>query len=161
MVLLILQFSSSFAANEPGNSCAKSDQPNVPFLVLEGVAVLDGFEVLHAVAEKLLLGEFLDKDDLRGHKDRGLAGLIRRGDFDERQRMILPAAFEAQAAFGHILAKDGLLSVGGMANAAGIVDFHARMLAAVDGGRGGFFRRRHRKYRSAQGLKLFGMVPLS
>lgn len=123
--------------------------------------MLDGLEVLHAVTEKLLLGELLDKDDLRGHKDRGLAGMVRRRDFDERVRIILLAAFEAQAAFGHVLAKDNLIAALGMANASGVADFHARVLTAVDGGRGGFFRRRHRKYGGARLFKLFGIGPVS
>lgn len=45
-------------------------------------------------------------------------------------------AFEAQAAFGHVLALDDFIATLGMADTGGIVDLDARMLAAI-GGRGG------------------------
>ncbi len=104
---------------------------------LEGVAGPGGFEVLDAVAEQALLGEFFGEDDLRGDEDGGLAGLIGDGDFDEGLRIIFCTAFEAQAALGHILALDDIIAALGMADASGVADFDARMLAAIDARRGG------------------------
>jgi len=87
---------------------------------------------LDAVAEQALLGEFFGEDDLRGDEDGGLAGLIGDGDFDEGLRIIFCTAFEAQAALGHILALDDIIAALGMADASGVADFDARMLAAID-----------------------------
>src|SRR5260370_31195152 len=108
----------------------------------EGVAGLDGFKVLDSVAEELLLGKLFNEDDLGGHEDRRLAGLIGHGDFDERLRVVLSAAFEAQAALGHVLAKDYVITLLGMANASGVCDFDARMLAPLSPGAGRFLRSR-------------------
>ena len=104
---------------------------------LEGVAGLGGFEVLDAVAEEALLGEFFGEDDLGGDEDGGLAGLIGDGDIDEGLRIIFRAAFEAQAAFGHVLALDDVVAALGMADTGRVGDFDARMLAAIGARRGG------------------------
>src|SRR5260370_169849 len=104
---------------------------------LEGAAGLGGFEVLDAAGEEGLLGEFFDEDDLGGDEDGGLAGLVGNGDFNEGPHIVLLAAREAQAAFGHVLAGDDVVCALGIANAGGVVDLDARVLAAVDasGGR--------------------------
>ena len=106
---------------------------------LEGVAGLGGFEVLDAVAEEALLGELFGEDDLSGDENGGLAGLIGDGDFDEGLRIIFCAAFEAQAALGHVLALDDVVAALGMADTGRVGDFDARVFAAIDARRGGFF----------------------
>jgi hypothetical protein len=100
---------------------------------------------LDAAAEEALLGEFLDEDDLGGDEDGGLAGLVGHGDFDEGLGVIVLAALEAQAALGHVLADDDVVSALLIANAGGVFDFDARVLAAIGARRGGLFlnRRRH------------------
>ena len=94
---------------------------------------------MDAVAEEMLLGEFLDEDDLGGDEDGGLAFFVGDGDFDEGLRVIVRAALEAQAAFGHVLAGDDVFAALGMMDAGRVGDFDARMFAAVDARRGGFF----------------------
>ncbi len=94
---------------------------------------------MDAVAEEALLGEFFDEDDLGGDEDGGLAGLVGNGDIDEGLRIIFCAALEAQAAFGHVFAGDDVFAPLGMANASGVSDFDARVFAAIDARRGGFF----------------------
>jgi len=83
-----------------------------------------------------LLGEFFGEDDLGGDEDGGLAGLIGDGDFDEGLRIIFCAAFEAQAALGHVLALDDVVAALGMADTGRVGDFDARMLAAIGARRG-------------------------
>jgi hypothetical protein len=107
---------------------------------LEVVAGLGGFEVLDAVAEQALLGEYFDEDDLAGDEDGGLAFLVRDGDFDEGLGVILFGAFEAQAAFGHVLAGDDVFAAIGITDAGGVADFDARVFAAIDAREGGVFR---------------------
>jgi hypothetical protein len=92
---------------------------------------------LDAVAEEALLGEFFDEDDEAGDEDGGLAFLVGDGDFDKGLGVILLGAFEAQAAFGHVLAGDDVFAAIGMADASGVADFDARVLAAVDAREGG------------------------
>ena len=61
-----------------------------------GLEVVGGFaelEVGDTVAEELLLGEFLEEDDLGGDEEGGLAGCIGNGDFDERAVVVTFAAF--------------------------------------------------------------------
>lgn len=99
---------------------------------LEGVAGFGGMEVLDAVAEEGLFGEGLDEDDLGGDEDGLLSLGERDGDFDEGLGVILPGAFEAQAALGHVLASDDVVAAFGMADAGGVADLDARMLAAID-----------------------------
>ena len=94
---------------------------------------------MDAVAEEALLGEFFDEDDLGGNEDGGLALLIGDGDIDEGLRIIFCAALEAQAALGHVLAGDDVIAALGMADAGGVSDFDARVFAAIDARRGGFF----------------------
>lgn len=111
-----------------------------------GLEVVVGFgdlEVGDAVADELLLGEFLDEDDLGGDEDGGLAGDVGGGDFDEGAFVIGLFAFEAEAAAGHVFADDDVVAALGMADEGGIADFDARVLAAIDAGRAGFARRRH------------------
>ena len=107
---------------------------------------------MNAVAEQALLGEFFNEDDLGGHENGGLAFLVRDGDFDEGLRVIAGGAFEAQAALGHVLASDDVVAALWMADAGGIVDFDARVFAAVGARRGGFFGscRRHSENGCAQ-----------
>ncbi len=99
---------------------------------------------MDAAAEEALFGEFLDEDDLGGDEDGGLAGLVRNGDFDGGLHIVLLAALEAQAAFGHVLADDDVVFALGLTNACGVADFDARMLAAIDARSGGFFVNRRR-----------------
>ena len=106
---------------------------------LEGAAGLGGGEVLDAAAEEALFGEFLGEDDLGGDENSGLALLIGDGDFDERLGVILLAALEAQAALGHVFALNDVVAALRMADAGGVADFDARMLAAVGGRSGGLF----------------------
>ena len=134
--------------------------------LLEIVAGLGGFQVLDAAAEEALLGEFFGEDDLRGDENGGLAGLVRHGDFDERLGVIPLAALETQAALGHVLALDDVIGAPGKANADGVVDFDARMLAAIDAQRGGFFASGRKRcegssLRFALGItaKLHGRIP--
>ncbi len=94
---------------------------------------------MDAVAEEALLGKFFDEDDLGGNEDGGLALLIGDGDIDEGLRIIFCAALEAQAALGHVLAGDDVFAPLGMADAGGVIDFDARVFAAIDARRGGFF----------------------
>jgi len=104
---------------------------------------------LDAAAEEALLGEFFGEDDLGGNENGGLTGLVGDGDFDESPGVIPLAALEAQAALGHVLALDDVVAALGMADAGGVGDFDARMLAAIGARRGrrggGFFAggRRH------------------
>src|SRR6266403_1091661 len=107
---------------------------------LEIVAGPGGFEVLDAVAEEALLGEFFDEDDLAGDEDGGLSFLVRDGDFDEGLDVILFGAFEAQAALGHVLTGDDVFATIGMTDASGVADFDARMFAAIDAREGRVFR---------------------
>ncbi len=109
---------------------------------------------MDAVAEEALLGEFFGEDDLGRDEDGGLAGLIGDGDIDEGLRIIFCAAFEAQAAFGHVLAGDDVVAAAlGMADTGRVGDFDARMLAAIGARRGGLVGsgRRHGEDR---GLRL-------
>jgi len=100
---------------------------------------------LDAAAEEALFGEFLDEDDLSGDENGGLAGLVGNGDFDEGLNVILMAALEAQAAFGHVLALDDVVFLKtGAADAGGVADFDARVLAAIDARSGGCFVNRRR-----------------
>jgi len=104
------------------------------------VAGLGGFEVFDAAAEEGLFGEGFDEDDPGGDEDGGLAGLVGDGDFDEGLGVILLAALEAQAAFGHVLAGDDFVAALGVTNAGGVSDFDARVPAAIGrrgDGRGG------------------------
>jgi hypothetical protein len=94
---------------------------------------------LDAVAEEALLGEFFDEDDQAGDEDGGLAFLVGDGDFDEGLGVVLLGAFEAEAALGHVLAGDDVFAAIGMADASGVADFDARVLAAVDAREGGVF----------------------
>ena len=87
---------------------------------------------MDAVAEELLLGEFLDEDDLAGDDDGGLAFFVGDGDVDEGLSVIVGAAFEAEAAAGHVLAGDDVVAALGMADAGGVADFDAGVLAAID-----------------------------
>jgi hypothetical protein len=96
---------------------------------------------LDAVAEEMLLGEFFDVDDLGGDEDGGLAFLVGDGDFDEGLSVVVLGALEAEAAFGHVFAGDDVFAALGVADASGVVDFDARVLAAVGGRGGGFFGR--------------------
>ena len=100
---------------------------------------------MDAAAEEALLGELFGEDDLGGDENGGLAGLVRHGDFDERLGVIPLAALETQAALGHVLALDNVIGAPGNANAGGVVDFDARMLAAIDARRGGFFAGERRR----------------
>ncbi len=89
-----------------------------------------------------MFGELGDEDDLGGNEDGGLARVIGNGDFDEGSREITLAAFEAQAAAGHVLALGDVVTLeAGTMDAGGVVDFDARVLAAIDRGHAGFFRR--------------------
>ena len=98
---------------------------------------------MDAVAEEALLGEFFGEDDLGGDEDGGLAGLIGDGDVDEGLRIIFCAALEAQAAFGHVFALHHVVAAFGMADAGGVADLDARMLAAIGASRGwGWLRNR-------------------
>jgi hypothetical protein len=109
--------------------------------------VVGGFaelEVGDAVAEELLLGEFLEEDDLGG-----LAGCIGNGDFDEGAVVVTFAAFEAQGAARHVLAGDDVVATLGMADAGEAADFDARVLAAIDLGRIRLERRRQGEDRRA------------
>src|SRR5216684_8002537 len=112
---------------------------------LEIVAGPGGFDVLDAAAEEALFGEFFDEDDLGGDENGGLAGLVGNGDFDEGPGVIVFAALEAQAALGHVLAEDDVVSALLIANAGGVADFDAGVFAAIDALRGGFLLigRRH------------------
>lgn len=101
-----------------------------------------GLEVGDAVAVELLLAELFDKDDLGGDEDGRLAGFVGDGDVDEGLRIIVFVALEAQAAFGHVFADDDVIATLGMADAGGVADFNARVLAAVDSWEGGLIRRR-------------------
>lgn len=98
---------------------------------------------MDAVAVELLLGELLDENDLRGDEDGGLALDVGSGDVDERLRVIVFAALETQAAFGHVFADDDVIAALGMADAGGVIDFDARVLAAIDARRGGLVGRGH------------------
>ena len=93
---------------------------------------------MDAVAEEALLGKFFDEDDLGVNENGGLTFFVGDGDFDEGLRIVVRAALEAEAAFGHVLALDDVVAAFGMADAGGIVDFDARVLAAV-GARSGWF----------------------
>ena len=97
---------------------------------------------MDAAAEEGLFGERLDEDDLGGDEDGGLAGLVGNGDFDEGPYIVLLAALEAQAALGHVLTGDDVVSALGLTDAGGVVDLDARVLAAIDasGGRGWLWR---------------------
>ena len=107
---------------------------------------------MDAAAEEALLGELFSEDDLRGNENGGLAGLIRDGDFNERLGVIALAALETQAALGHVLALDDVIGAPGNANAGGVIHFDARMLAAIDARRGGFFAGERRR-REGSGLR--------
>ncbi len=101
-------------------------------------------EVLDAAAEEALFGEFFDEDDLGGDENGGLAGLVGNGDFDEGLHIVLLAALEAHAAFGHVLALDDVIAALGMADAGGVVDFDAGVFAAIGARSGGSFVNRGR-----------------
>ena len=99
---------------------------------------------MDAAAEEALLGEFFDEDDLGGDENGGLAGNVGNGDFDEGLHIVLLAALEAHAAFGHVLAGDDVIAALGMADAGGVVDLNAGVLAAIGARSGGFFVNRGR-----------------
>src|SRR5216684_6410806 len=111
---------------------------------LEIVAGPGGFDVLDAAAEEALLGEFFDEDDLGGDENGGLAGNVGNGDFDEGLHIVLLAALEAHAAFGHVLAGDDVIAALGMADAGGVADLDAGVFAAIGARSGGFFGNRRR-----------------
>jgi hypothetical protein len=113
---------------------------------------------LDAVAEEALLGEFFDEDDLGGDEDGGLAFLVGGGDVDEGLDVILLGAFEAQAAFGHVLAGDDVFAAIGMTDASGVADFDAGMLAAVDAREGGVFGSGRRQGEDG-GARLAAVLP--
>jgi len=92
---------------------------------------------LDAAAVEALLGKLFDEDDLGRNENGGLAGLVGGGDFDERLRVVRFAAFEAQAAFGHVLALDDLIAALWMADTGGVVDLDAGVFAAIDARGGG------------------------
>jgi hypothetical protein len=112
---------------------------------------------LDAAAEEALFGEFFDEDDLGGDEDGGLAGLVGDGDFDEGPYIVLFAAREAQAALGHVLAGDDVVSAVGLTDAGGVVDLDARVLAAIDASGGGIFLKR-RRHGDDGGLRLADSV---
>ena len=89
-------------------------------------------EVGDSVAEELLLGKLLGEDDLGGDEEGGLARYIGNGDFDEGAVVVALAAFEAEAAARHVLAGDDVVAALGMADASGIADLDAGVLAAID-----------------------------
>src|SRR6267142_1465998 len=91
-------------------------------------------EIGDAVAEELLLGKLLGEDDLSGDEEGGLAGQVGNGDFDEGAVVIALGAFEAEAAARHVLAGDDVVAALGMADASGIADLDAGVLAAIDAG---------------------------
>ena len=101
---------------------------------------------MDAAAEEALLGEFFGEDDLGGDEDGGLAWLVRDGDFDERLGVVALAALETQAALGHVLALDDVIRAPGNTHAGGVVNFDARMLAAIGARRGGFFASERRRW---------------
>lgn len=117
---------------------------------------------MDAAAEEGLFREGLDEDDAGRDEDGILAFGVGDGDFDERLSVILRGAFEAQAAFGHVLASDDVVAAFGMADASGVADLDARMLAAVDtrwrgrsslrGRRGAFWGWRRQGEDSGDGL---------
>ena len=87
---------------------------------------------MDAAAEEGLFGERLDEDDAGWNEDGVLVfGVVRDGHFNEGLRVILLHAFEAQAAFGHVLASNDVVFALGVADARGVADLHARMLAAI------------------------------
>ena len=92
-------------------------------------------DVGDAVAEELLLGKLLGEDDLGGDEEGGLAGFVGNGDIDEGAVVVALAAFEAEAAARHVFAGDDVVAALGMADASGVADFNARVLAAIDTGR--------------------------
>jgi len=91
---------------------------------------------LDAVAKEPLLGELFDVDDLRGDEDGGLVLDVGSGDVDEGLGVVAFVALETQAAFGHVFADDDIVAALGMADAGGVIDLDARVLAAI-GARGG------------------------
>ena len=125
---------------------------------LETVAGLGGFEVLDAAAEEGLFGEGFDEDDLGGDEDGGLIVFVGNGDFDEGVHIVLLAALEAQAALGHVLADDDVVSALGLTDAGGVVDLDARVLAAIDASGGRIFLNR-RRHGDDGGSRLAGKVP--
>ena len=100
---------------------------------------------MDAAAEEALLGELFGENNLRGNEDGGLAGLEGHGNFDKRLGVIPLAALETQAALGHVLALDDVIGAAGNTNAGGVVDFDARVLAAIGARRGGFFAGERRR----------------
>ena len=100
---------------------------------------------MDAAAEEALLGELFGEDDLGGDENGGLARLVRDSNFDKRLGVIPLAALETQPALGHVLALDDVIGAPGKANAGGVVDFDAGMLAAIGARRGGFFAGERRR----------------
>ena len=113
---------------------------------LERAAGLGGAEVLDAVAVEGLFGERLGEDDLGGNEDGLLAFGVGDGDFDEGLYVILLSAFETEAAFGHVLASDDVFAAVGMADAGGVADLNAGVLAAIDARGGGRWLRSGRGF---------------
>ena len=105
---------------------------------------------MDAAAEEALLGKLLDEDDLCGDEDGGLAVLVGHGDFDEGLRIVAVAALEAQATFGHVLTGDDVVAAIVVTNTSEVIDFDARVFAAIGSGRGRFFRRGHGEHRPAR-----------
>src|SRR5208282_1220389 len=70
---------------------------------------------------------------------------VRDGDIDESLRVIVVAAFEAQATLGHVLADDDVFAAIGMTDAGGVTDFDARVFTTIDADNGRCLegRRRH------------------
>ncbi len=115
---------------------------------------------MDAVAVEALLGKLLDKNDLRGDEDGGLALLVGNRDFDEGLGIVVFVALEAQTALGHVFADDHVIAAVGMADAGRIFDFDARVLAAIGAREGRLFRGRESKNSGAlrgQWGKGFGM----
>ena len=73
-------------------------------------------EVSDAVAEELLLGEFLEENDLGGDEDGGLAGNVGNGDFDEGAVVVALAA-RSRPPRDMSLAGDDVVAAVGMADA--------------------------------------------
>jgi len=90
-----------------------------------------GLEISDAVFEELATGKGCDVADLAGNKDRGPAGGVGDGRFDERIHEVVFAATKGKAAPGNVGAFHDFLAFRGIADAGGERDAGANIAAAV------------------------------
>src|SRR5215472_6375564 len=98
---------------------------------LKSVAGRDGLEEGHAIAEEILFLKLLRENDLGRNENGGLAGAVRRSDFNQRLLVIPCASLKPQSAAGDVLALHKFILAVWMPDQGDVIDSDARILAAI------------------------------